>query len=356
MNRKITLQIKKNLTNTQRVIEAIYPAFTDNNTAAVHCVDLSSRLSPSQIGHLALRIQRLSQADTNHLNTMKKQGADPWQLLQFIAAPQDCPMDDTPGRDEVYANFQKRSAELSWQRKKARTLKLAVPAVLASVVACAGAALVLGGGAIATSLAGADPNLVQSFEHGAQYWQDKMKPIASYIFDCGLDDWIGRGVMFAFAMHFLRPNKSFEDLKKIAMEEETPLLAQALGPSSEANRIAIHRAIRAIPEHERVLLAHLSGVELRHFLLGQDTVRRDILKRNPPLMANDIQALLNTPQESGKMVHAYRVLGQLSNALLPSALRERGWFGSSEQTLDARLERWCTQPVGLRGTAHAGGL
>jgi hypothetical protein len=226
---------------------------------------------------------------------------------------------------------------------KESVLKVVVPLTLITVLSCVGAAAVLKGGALLA--AGMDPSFAQIMTSSAARLHDILSPAVSYLTECGLDDWIGRTIVLAGAVHFLRPSGSFNDLKSVAMEEETPLISEECGPTSLLNKVTLHSAIRAIPEHERGLLGHLPAPALRRFLLSNTRDRAAILKENPPLLVNELLAVINAPREGWRISKAYAVLREISNACFPEKVRSHWDMNSPALSTNDRLARWEVKSV-----------
>ena len=243
-----------------------------------------ARLGEENTRRLAMRMRRMADWEMLRAEQMRDTGASAWMLLKYLGASQDMVIDGPACRDTVYTEVMQQHGVRSKEKTRETVIKAAIPlAVVATVatLATAGVGYVV---AAAGPALGMDP----SFAADAwQNWQTVFSPVLSKAKDLVYDfDIASGGIMFALGAFWMWAHDSrvAEDLRLRAAQKEVPSLEAGIGFHAKAHRI--QSAIRSIPEHDRILLAHFSSTDLRAFLLSADDERMHMLRENrPPLMA-----------------------------------------------------------------------
>lgn len=301
--------------------------------------ELRDLLSPAKLRALTIRLQRMGCSDKKHFIEMRDKNCDAWELMSFIAATPDHIDEGVPNRDAIYFGFLDRTKKLHQQRQKEKVMRVVGPAVMMAGVMVVGAYLTMEAVGLVSNVTHHADMIGMAADQTMMRWDNVMKPFADHILNAGVDDWIGRIVLVSGLVYMLNPRGSFVDLKSIAMTRETSLLNDAIGPGNKGVSIGLHAAIRAIPEHERILLSHLSPQHLRHFLLGDEKTRKRILTEHPPLLMHELTAILNTPA-SGLASKVWTCLSEMTSACLPEQWREAMNMQSPLVSAKERLERW----------------
>lgn len=289
---------------------------------------LMAEVDPQAIKRLHRRYLLLGEQDSALFRQMVQDGAHRSVLLQFIAATQDQPMNDSPSRDKIYRAFQERRARQKVQRPFEVAVRVATPVLF--VTTCA---LILpwavSKGALAAGVALPAATNVLAF----------LDPLAKPVVDLVMQEtggWLARSAMAVGAwVGWGYAARVVPDLKARLSEAETQILDRNLGPGHRNGQL--HAALGKIPIADRHLLDHLLAAELRAFLRGTDEERRDILTRQPPpLMAEAMAVMAANPPGAKNFFRAIRDLGDLC---LPAAWR-KGLFLNPRIDLDTRLGAW----------------
>lgn len=268
------------------------------------------RLGESSLCKLAYRVRRMAEWELARAEQMRDAGASAWILLKFVGAEQDMTLDGPACRDTIYADTLSRSAQRKRRAGRERLVRLAVPVAVVSIVATAVTAGVGYMAAAAAPLAGIDPS---SAAAAWQHWQEWFSPVLQKAADLarGSDALmtVGAFAMGAFWM-WAHDCRITSDLRAKTAEREVPSLETAIGFEAKGHRI--QPAIRAIPEHQRVLVAHLTSTDLRAFLLGTDEERIHMLRENrPPLLAEISSVLASRPRSLGAVLPTLRDLADI---------------------------------------------
>ena len=249
-----------------------------------------ARLGEENVRRLATRMRRMAPWEQARAEKMRDAGASPWMLLKYLGANQDLVMGGPDCRDTIYAETIQYWNAKKQGKGRESILKVAIPV---AVVATAATLLAAGAGYVATAaapLVGLDPALVGSFWN---QWDAVFKPVLSSAKSLVTNfDVVSAGFMFAVGAFWMWAHDSrvTQDLKVLAAQPEVPCLDLGIGFQSKSHRI--QSAIRGIPEHQRVLLAHLSSTDLRAFLLGTNEDRIHLLRENRPPLINQFKSIL----------------------------------------------------------------
>lgn len=294
---------------------------------------LQRELDPKTLRNIHRRYLRLSQADRDNFNQLRQDGAHASILLQFIGATQDHELDDRPIRDRIYREFQHRLT----QQKGARPVETAAR-VLAPTLFVATCALVVPWLATKAAVATGTALALAGPVHSA------LEPIAKPLVDLIAAEsggWLSRaGLALAAWVGWGYAARVIPDLKQTMAAPETQVLDSALGPGNRPWQL--HAALRAIPDPDRHLLAHLLPAELRAFLRGTDEQRRELLTANPPPLLAQVRSLMATHPPG--LANFWRLSRDLGDLCLPECWRV-GPFLNPRLDIDTRLENWRKQPT-----------
>lgn len=330
----ISPQQQKNHEDRARVLTAFMLPSLKGSDLESASLRLAAEMGLKELKALQNRFFRLSPADRLRLEHLRDDGAHKSVLLQYIAATQDYEIEGRPTRDKLFSEFQKRQAQERSQKPFEVAVRVAVPSILIAtgtlIIPLAAAKITLAMGladstnatlALATQVqAVLDPILKQGTELVAEETGGWLARAA-----LAVGAWMG----WSYASH-LTP-----DLKSTMFEAETELLDPLTGPARHS--IALHAALRAIPLPDRHLLGHLMPVELRTFLRGDDDIRRDILRRQPPPLLAQAKAILATNPPG--FANFFRAVRDLGDVCLPSAWR-KGVLNNPRLDTSAKLASW----------------
>lgn len=293
----------------------------------------------------------------------------PLQIVQYLASTENVNKENVPTRERLKTN-QRNELEI---KKDERILgSVASPVFLITGATCV---------AIIAAFYGMDYFVNHSVDLAHQNvseWAETTGEVMNYFGEDTLLKMTHEGKKFgwtAFAFGTLLAAKAalkdFEGFKQESLEKTniedkfkgvTPPTLRGLSPHFNENGEdpELTQQLYAIPRNARVLLEHLTQVELMCFLRGNNEERQEILNRHPPTTKAEMRFLIGVDGFSAGA--AKRSLWHLGDVLATKigldpnpaspigrlASKALNAVGLHKGEVKKRLERIRTQALGLR--------
>lgn len=261
---------------------------------------LKNLCSPEQLQNLNRRCMTLPNLSV--VAELRKKGASPLVLLEYVAATEGLNQEQTPTRSAVLKKFKN-----SWDEKQKEGM---TKVVLGSPVLFFGA---FTASALMATTYFIDYSVNQNVETANSLIASTATWFPGFLNSLGFDGLektlkslqgtaiVGASVVAALQIKSW--NDKYSEMKKKAasegdLEEKlqqslSPLL-NGFGPKFEntsSDKNLLLEKLNMLPTQTHILLKQLSSIELSAFLMGDDAVRKNIIKNNPPSSFSEIMIL-----------------------------------------------------------------
>lgn len=270
---------------------------------------LKNVCSPEQLREINRRCMTLP--NLNVVAELRKKGASPLILLEYVAATEGLNKEQTPTRSAVLKKFQD-----TYDNKKAEGM---TKFVLVSPVLFFGA---FTAAALTATTYFVDYSVTKSVDTANSLVVNTAHWFPGFLNTLGFDGLEKTlknlqntaivGVLAVGIVQIQSWRKKFREMKNKAasdgyleqkiQESVSPLLS-GFGPkfdnvSMDQNKLL--EKLNALPQQTHVLLKQLSSVEISAFLMGDDAVRKNIIKNNPPSSFSEIMVLATSSKNWAK--------------------------------------------------------
>ena len=236
---------------------------------------------------------------------LRKKGASPLVLLDYVAATEGLNLEQTPTRSAVLKKFQE-----TWDEKQKEGM---TKIVLGSPVLFFGA---FTASALTATTYFVDYSVNQNIDTANSMIANTANWFPAFLNSVGFDGLEKTlkslqgtaivGVLIAAAFQMKSWKEKYDEIKQKAVSEGdleqklqenlSPLL-NGFGPKFENSSIdqnQLLEKLNALPNQTHLLLKQLSSIELSAFLMGDNMVRKNIIKNNPPSSFSEIMILANS--------------------------------------------------------------